>query len=160
MSRPVQTGSGASPRLESSLNTPCLLAVAIRMGLGRGPDGELWFTEGDSAYGSSRIGEVFFLTAALSVSPARGSHGAALAAEALDKGAVHDGEVEAELFQHLVAPLDLQGGRGLAAAAWLTLEASTYALPRLWRRTSAGVRRCCADNCRIGRSQAEGMETP
>ena len=41
----------------------------------------------------------------------------------------------------------------LAAPAWLTLEASTYALPRPWRRTSAGVRRCGADNRRIGRSQ-------
>src|ERR1017187_8237577 len=36
---------------------------------------------------------------------------AALAAEALDEGTVDDDEIEPELFQHLVAPLDLQGGR-------------------------------------------------
>ena len=36
---------------------------------------------------------------------------AALAAQALDEGAVDDAEVEAELVPHLVAPLDLQGGR-------------------------------------------------
>lgn len=33
---------------------------------------------------------------------------AALASQALDEGAIHDGEIEAELLQHLVAPLDLQ----------------------------------------------------
>ena len=36
---------------------------------------------------------------------------ATLAAQTLDEGAVDDGEVEAELLQHLVAPLDLQRGR-------------------------------------------------
>ncbi len=36
---------------------------------------------------------------------------AALSAQALDEGAVDNGEIEPELLQHFVAPLDLQGRR-------------------------------------------------
>jgi hypothetical protein len=44
------------------------------------------------------------------VSPGVGVE-AALAAQSLDERAVDDGEIEPELLQHFVAPLDLQGRR-------------------------------------------------
>ena len=53
---------------------PVLSLHSWPMAITTGPDGELWFTES----GSNRIGQAFFLNAALGVTPASGAYGDSL----------------------------------------------------------------------------------